>query len=72
VTAALSASGLPVDRFLFLGFLPRKPGDRRVRYKKSLLKSHSGLFEAPHRPRAPWPIWLTFWEQIGLWLFAGN
>ena len=29
VTAALSASGLPADRYLFLGFLPRKGSERR-------------------------------------------
>ncbi len=28
-TAALIASGLPTDRFLFLGFLPRKPKEQR-------------------------------------------
>ena len=50
VTAAVTASGLPTDRFLYLGFLPRKAGSR-----KSLLKSVSGepgsivVLEAPHR-----------------------
>jgi 16S rRNA (cytidine1402-2'-O)-methyltransferase len=29
VTAALSVCGLPTDRFLFVGFLPAKPGARR-------------------------------------------
>src|SRR6266849_5063603 len=29
ITAALSAAGLPTDRFVFLGFLPRKPAERR-------------------------------------------
>jgi 16S rRNA (cytidine1402-2'-O)-methyltransferase len=28
-TAALSVSGLPTDRFLFVGFLPARPGPRR-------------------------------------------
>jgi len=31
VTAALVVSGLPSDRFVFEGFLPRKAGDRRER-----------------------------------------
>jgi 16S rRNA (cytidine1402-2'-O)-methyltransferase len=31
VTTALQASGLPADRYLFLGFLPRKGPDRRSR-----------------------------------------
>jgi len=29
VTAALAVSGLPVDRFCFEGFLPRRAGERR-------------------------------------------
>src|SRR5207249_3055906 len=29
ITAALSVAGLPTDRFVFLGFLPRKAGERR-------------------------------------------
>jgi len=28
--AALTAAGMPTDRFLFVGFLPAKPGQRRV------------------------------------------
>ena len=28
VLTALAVSGLPVDRFCFEGFLPRKPGER--------------------------------------------
>lgn len=52
LTAALPASGLPMDRFLFLGFLPRKPGDRRrlleeIKTQKATLI----FFEAPHRLR---------------------
>jgi len=34
VTAALSVSGLPADRFLFLGFLPRKGSERRKRFEE--------------------------------------
>jgi len=47
---ALVASGLPADSFLYLGFLPRKPGPRRA-----ALKAVAGLgytlvfYEAPHR-----------------------
>ena len=52
LTVALPASGLPLDRFLFLGFLPRKTGDRRrlleeVKSQKATLL----FFEAPHRLR---------------------
>lgn len=48
--AALTASGLPSDRFAFVGFLPRKGSDRRA-----LLEDLADLsltivcFEAPHR-----------------------
>ena len=48
--AALAVSGIPADRFLFLGFLPRAKGDRLA-----LLRSVSAMpftlviFEAPHR-----------------------
>ncbi|MCH8328510.1 MAG: 16S rRNA (cytidine(1402)-2'-O)-methyltransferase [Candidatus Marinimicrobia bacterium] len=49
VTAALSASGLPTDRFLFEGFLPRKKG-RQTRLRS--LAEFEGtviLFESPLR-----------------------
>src|SRR5689334_11101461 len=36
--AALAASGLPTDTFLYLGYLPRKSGERR-----ELLRSVEGL-----------------------------
>jgi 16S rRNA (cytidine1402-2'-O)-methyltransferase len=50
VTAALAVSGLPVDRFCFEGFLPRKPGERR-RALAALAAERRTLvfFEAPHR-----------------------
>jgi 16S rRNA (cytidine1402-2'-O)-methyltransferase len=53
VLAALVASGLPMHAFTFLGFLPRKSGQRR-----SLLTEHAALehaliaFESPHRLRS--------------------
>ena len=49
-TAALSASGLPSDRVLFLGFLPRK-GVQRERLLRSLAACEATLvfFESPHR-----------------------
>ncbi|HKE67770.1 MAG TPA: SAM-dependent methyltransferase, partial [Nocardioidaceae bacterium] len=34
VLAALAVSGLPVDRFCFEGFLPRRPGERRRRLEE--------------------------------------
>ncbi len=50
VVAALAVSGLPVDRFCFEGFLPRKAGDRR-RALAGLATEPRTLvfFEAPHR-----------------------
>ncbi len=50
VAAALSVSGLPADRYLFLGFLPRKGGDRR-RLLETVARSEWTvvLFEAPNR-----------------------
>ena len=50
VAAALAVSGLSADRYLFLGFLPRKGGERR-RLLDSVAKSQWTvvLFEAPPR-----------------------
>ncbi|HYZ13280.1 MAG TPA: 16S rRNA (cytidine(1402)-2'-O)-methyltransferase [Actinomycetota bacterium] len=50
VTAALAVSGLPSDRFVFEGFLPRKAGDRRERLR-SLADERRTIvvFESPVR-----------------------
>src|SRR5438094_7816006 len=50
VAAALAVSGLPADRYLFLGFLPRKGSERR-RLLEMVAKSEWTvvLFEAPQR-----------------------
>jgi 16S rRNA (cytidine1402-2'-O)-methyltransferase len=50
VTTALALSGLPVDRFCFEGFLPRRAGERR-RTLDALADEQRTLvfFEAPHR-----------------------
>jgi 16S rRNA (cytidine1402-2'-O)-methyltransferase len=49
---ALVVSGLPADRFLFLGFLPRKPGERRrLLAQVAALPWTLVAFEAPHRLR---------------------
>jgi len=53
VLTALAVSGLPVDRFCFEGFLPRKAGERARRLadvaddRRTLV-----FFEAPHRTAA--------------------
>lgn len=52
VTAVLSASGLPTDRFVFEGFLPAKKGARAARLKTLAAETRSLVFfEAPHRIR---------------------
>jgi 16S rRNA (cytidine1402-2'-O)-methyltransferase len=51
--AALALSGLPVDRFCFEGFLPRKAGERRARLAELAEEPRTMVFfEAPHRTAA--------------------
>lgn len=50
VVAALSASGVPADRFVFDGFLPVKPGRRRHRLEALRdLEMTVVCYESPHR-----------------------
>jgi 16S rRNA (cytidine1402-2'-O)-methyltransferase len=50
VTTALAVSGLPVDRFCFEGFLPRKGGERRSRLRGLADERRTMVFfESPHR-----------------------
>lgn len=50
VTAALVVSGLPTDRWVFEGFLPRRAGDRRARLRALALDPRTiVLFESPVR-----------------------
>ena len=50
ITAALVVSGLPTERFLFLGFLPRKGGERRSALAEVADEPATlVLFESPHR-----------------------
>ncbi len=47
---ALVASGLPTDAFLYLGYLPRKPGERRKVLAGQAGTPYTLIFlEAPHR-----------------------
>jgi 16S rRNA (cytidine1402-2'-O)-methyltransferase len=49
-TAALAVSGLPSDRFVFEGFLPRRPGQRRSRIAELAREPRTiVLFESTHR-----------------------
>jgi 16S rRNA (cytidine1402-2'-O)-methyltransferase len=53
VLTALALSGLPVDRFCFEGFLPRKAGERRARLAEAAPERRTLVyFEAPHRLEA--------------------
>ena len=53
VLTALAVSGLPVDRFCFEGFLPRKAGERQRRLDGLTDEPRTMVFfEAPHRTGA--------------------
>jgi 16S rRNA (cytidine1402-2'-O)-methyltransferase len=48
--AALSVSGLPTDQFIFLGFMPRKPGSRKKILTALAADSRTMIFyESPRR-----------------------
>jgi 16S rRNA (cytidine1402-2'-O)-methyltransferase len=54
VLTALTASGLPTDKFMFVGYPPHKPGHRLTYFEniKTSLESVNGtvvMFEAPHK-----------------------
>jgi 16S rRNA (cytidine1402-2'-O)-methyltransferase len=53
VVAALSVSGLPTARFVFLGFLSNKSGKRKKELEKLVSETRTMVFfEAPHRIKA--------------------
>lgn len=63
VVAALSISGLPTERFVFLGFLPNKSGKRKKELRKLTGESRTMvLFEAPHRLK---PMLMDLREVLG-------
>lgn len=54
VITSLISSGLPTDKFMFLGYPPRKPGHRKslfdnVKSASTFIKSTIIFFEAPHK-----------------------
>ncbi len=50
LTAALSVAGLEVDQFLYLGFLPRRSGQRRALLQSLIDELRAWIaFETPHR-----------------------
>lgn len=63
VTTALAASGLSGDRFLFLGFLPRRNKERRELLASTIPFPHNlVIFESPHRVGA---TLLNLMEALG-------
>jgi len=62
---ALVASGLPPDRFLFLGYLPRKSGPRKKLLERlSELPYTAILYESPHRVLSTL-LSSTPWNKLG-------
>ncbi|MCX6807123.1 MAG: 16S rRNA (cytidine(1402)-2'-O)-methyltransferase [Candidatus Berkelbacteria bacterium] len=50
VTAALSISGFPTDKFLFLGFLPKKKGRQKILHEINNFAHYTiVIYESPHR-----------------------
>ena len=49
VLTALTVSGLPTDKFLFLGFLPKKEGKRKTIFESLPQKTTIIFFESPFR-----------------------
>ena len=50
INAALVASGLPTDQFVYSGFMPRKGGERRTLLGKLAAEVRTAVvFESPHR-----------------------
>jgi 16S rRNA (cytidine1402-2'-O)-methyltransferase len=53
VIAGLSVSGLPAEKFVFLGFLPNRSGKRKSELRRLASESRTMVFfEAPHRVKA--------------------
>jgi len=49
ILTALTVSGLPTDKFLFLGFLPKKEGKRKTIFENLPKKTTIIFFESPFR-----------------------
>lgn len=59
IPTALAVSGLPIDRFLYLGFLPRRKGERqRLLERVAALPYTLLVLESPHRLRSSLEQWL--------------
>jgi len=62
VVAALSVSGLPMDRFTFLGFVPRKSGKARNWFEAAPQETLV-VYETPHRIRRTLAILKDLWPD---------
>src|SRR5271168_2651966 len=50
LVAALAASGMPIEEFVFAGFLPSRPTERRKKLRELAAEQRTlALYEAPHR-----------------------
>src|SRR5271154_7509289 len=50
LVAALAASGMPIEQFVFAGFLPARPTERRKKLRDLAAEARTlALYEAPHR-----------------------
>src|SRR5271168_5557273 len=50
LVAALAASGMPIEQFVFAGFLPARPTERRKALRELATEPRTfALYEAPHR-----------------------
>lgn len=49
LTAAIAVSGMPTDKFLFLGFLPHKKGRQTLFKRVAQTEETVILYESPHR-----------------------
>src|SRR3989344_3923840 len=63
--SALVSSGLPTDKFLFLGFLPKKIGHRRALLEK-VKKSNEALNASIIIFESPFRIYQTLQELLGV------
>ena len=59
IIAALSAAGLPTDRFTFIGFLPDKPGKRKNTLKQLCGFAHTMVFYV-----SPWKAYATVKDML--------
>jgi len=62
---ALSASGLPTDNFLFLGFLPRKKGRQTLLKEIAASTRTVAFYESPHRVLKTLTLLREHLEEIG-------